>query len=135
MSSFKHWVNKLVFKYLWNMYIPNAFTICSIKNIKVGVRRLGVTLIVTLTHHLPSLSLSYSMYKVNINYHVSWSNVCVMYPAEDLYHKRLPIDSNYLYYYYPPCKVGATDTKFITCPEWAIILNRVKCSIYFCTGN
>ena len=46
--------------------------------------------------------------------------LCVMYPVEDLSHRKIPIDRNYLYYYYPPCNVDAADIKFLICPEWAI---------------
>ena len=49
--------------------------------------------------------------------------------------QKAPNRQQLLYCHYTPCKVGATDIKFLTCPEWAIMLNRVKGSIYFCTGN
>lgn len=33
---------------------------------------------------------------------------------------------HYFHYYNPPCKVDATDIKFLFCPELAIKLSRIK---------
>lgn len=55
--------------------VLNASTFCGMKNVKVSVRRLRVTLIVTHSHHLPFLSLSYFVC-IEYNYQHVMCNVC-----------------------------------------------------------